>query len=122
MKKIIFLLVFVSSVSYAGGSKIIDIDLDENATQIVKADLDLDDIYYYMDTAACFCWITRVVGGSSSVSVFDCKGLAAYPKFEKYISKCFPAPKVEAPAPVAEEAKIEEPKKEEPKKDKKDKK
>lgn len=122
MKKFVLLLALISAVSYAGGSKIVKIDLDDNGTQLVKADLDLDDIYYYMDTTACVCWVTKVLGGSSDLSVFDCKNLSAYSKFEPYVSKCFPTPKVEtAPVTPTEETKVEEVKKEEPKKDKKSK-
>lgn len=113
---ILFLCVTFSLTAYASGSKMVKVDLDDRGTQIVKAELDLDDTYYYIDTTACVCWLAKIIGGSSAVSVFDCKNLAAYPKLEQYLSNCNISSKPAAAAPVAEATKIEE-----PKKDKKDK-
>jgi len=111
MKNLILCFCLLFSVAvYAGGSKMINVDLDDKGTQIVKAELDLDDLYYYIDTNACICWVAKILGGSNTISVFDCKNLSAYPKLEQYLSKCeFTSTPVVA-VPVNEVLKAEEPK------------
>ena len=113
MKKIINVLLFAALISganvFADSSKLTKVDIDVKSTQIIKADLDIDDFYYYIDTNACVCWLRNVVGGASAITAIDCAKLAAHPKLEQYVSKC-----VTAPTPVEikkEEAPIETKKK-----------
>ncbi len=109
MKKIILLsCLFLSVAVYAGGSKMVNVDLDDKGTQIVKAELDIDDLYYYIDTNACVCWVAKILGGASAVSVFDCKNLSAYPKLEQYLSKCEFSSSPVVAVPVNEVLKTEE--------------
>lgn len=127
MKKVVLLVALVSCVNLFGsGAKMIKVDLDQKGTQLVKAELDLDDTYYYIDTTACLCWVAKIIGGSSAIAVFDCKNLMAYPKLEEHLSKCSFAPKPIIVEPVVvEELKVEvkeEDKNKEDKKGKKDKK
>jgi len=121
MKKLFLLSLLLSSVVFASGSKMVKVDLDEKGTQIIKADLDLDDLYYYIDTNACVCWVGKIMGGSNAISTFDCKNLLAYKKLESHLSKCLGLvkPEVEQVVIVEEEIKVEEPKKEDKKEDKK---
>jgi hypothetical protein len=120
MKKLFLLSFLLSSVVFASGSKMIKVDLDEKGTQIIKADLDIDDLYYYIDTNACICWVGKIMGGSNAISTFDCKNLLAYKKLEAYLSKCtgMVKPEVEQVV-VIEEVKVEEQKKEDKKEEKK---
>ena len=82
---VFFLLI---SVDLAAGSKRTDVDLDVKTTEIVRAELDVDNHYYYIDPTACICWVSRLIGGSNSTSTFDCSKLFAYPKLELYLKKC----------------------------------
>jgi hypothetical protein len=86
-----FLFMLSTSV-FAESSKLTKVDIDVRATQIVKADLDIDDFYYYIDTNACICWLSNVIGGTSSITTVDCSKLAAHPKLEQYVNKCVGAP------------------------------
>ena len=88
MKKMFIVALLVSASVYAGGSKLIEVDLDEKGTQIVKAELDVDDIYYYIDTTACVCWVSRIIGGSDTIATVDCKKLNAYSKLQQYVAMC----------------------------------
>ena len=125
MKKFTGLLVITACVfsvnMFAESSKLTKVDLDVKTTQIVKADLGRDDLYYYIDTNACICWLSRLIGGSPAVAVFDCSKLAAHPKLEQYVSKCVGVIK---PVEIKKEETLTEVKKEETvvdsKKDKKD--
>ncbi|MFH1223650.1 MAG: hypothetical protein V1647_04840 [Pseudomonadota bacterium] len=82
------LLVAFSTAAYADSAKLIKIDLDVKHTKIVRADLGIDDLYYYMDVNACVCWVSQNMGSSFSVSTFDCLKLAAHPKLEEYVGEC----------------------------------
>jgi len=103
------------------GSKMTKVDLDVKGTELVRAELDVDDHYYYIDPTACICWVSRLIGGSNSTSTFDCSKLAAYPKLEQYIKKCSEQKKeIIAEEIIKEEVVIETPVvTEEPKKDSK---
>ena len=135
MKKFTGLLVITACIfsvnMFAESSKLTKVDLDVKTTQIVKADLGRDDLYYYIDTNACVCWLSRLIGGSSAVAVVDCAKLAAHPKLEQYVSKCTGMTKqieIKKEEPVAEVKKEEvvvdskKDKKDKKDKDKKDKK
>ncbi|MCX6111868.1 MAG: hypothetical protein NTY22_01070, partial [Proteobacteria bacterium] len=77
---------------FAESSKLTKVDIDVKTTQIVKADLDIDDFYYYIDTNACVCWLSRLIGGAPAVATVDCTKLAAHSKLEQYVSKCITKP------------------------------
>ena len=86
---LIFVMFFLLiSLNLTAGSKRINIDLDVKTTELVRVELDVDDHYYYIDTTACICWVSRLIGGSNSTSTFDCSKLLAYPKLELYLKKC----------------------------------
>ena len=123
MKNFTILLILTACVLsvnvLAESSKLTKVDLDVKTTQIVKADLGRDDLYYYIDTNACVCWLSRLIGGAPAVAVVDCAKLAAHPKLEQYVSKC-----VSKPIEIKKEEAITEAKKDEAvdsEKDKKDK-
>ena len=99
MKKFTCLLIvaaFMFSINLlAESSKLTKVDLDVKTTQIVRAELDIDDFHYYIDTNACICWLSRLIGGSPAVAIVDCAKLAAHPKLEQYVSKCLAKPVAE---------------------------
>lgn len=122
MKNFTYLMIlslFVLSFSvFADNSKLTKVDIDVKTTHIVRADLDIDDLYYYIDTTACICWLSRVIGGSPALTTVDCNKLGAHPKLETHLAKCL-GKAVEDPnkeeVVVKEEAKNEDVKKEEAK-------
>jgi hypothetical protein len=86
-----FLLSFLFiSANLSAGSKRTDVDLDIKTTEIVRADLDIDNHYYYIDPTACICWVSRLIGGSNSTATFDCSKLLAYKKLENHLKNCKP--------------------------------
>ncbi|MEI6092465.1 MAG: hypothetical protein WCQ47_02135 [bacterium] len=120
MKKVTYLMVlslflFCFSVS-AESSKLTKVDLDVKTTHIVRADLGIDDMYYYIDTNACICWLSRVIGGSLALTTVDCNKLAVHPKLETHLAKCLG--KVVEEVKKDETASKEEVRKEEVKKEK----
>lgn len=124
MKKLTCLMVlslFVLSFSvFADNSKLTKVDIDVKTTHIVRADLDIDDLYYYVDTTACICWLSRVIGGSPALTTVDCNKLGAHPKLETHLAKCLGKTVEDAnkeEVVVKEEAKNEDVKKEEAKKE-----
>ena len=91
MRKIIcicFTLCLINGLAFAESSKMTKVDLDVKTTNLVKADLGRDDLVYYVDTAACICWVSQSMGSSFAVSTFDCSKLTAHPKLEKYVAEC----------------------------------
>jgi len=72
------------------GSKRTDVDLDVKTTEIIRAELDIDDHYYYIDPTACICWVSRIIGSSNSTATFDCSKLLAYKKLEAHLKNCKP--------------------------------
>lgn len=101
----VVLCCLLAGALYGESSKMTKVDLDVKTTSLIKADLGRDDLYYYMDATACICWVSQTMGSNFGISTFDCKKLAAHPKFEKYVEAC-PVPKVkdnpfsELPPPV----------------------
>lgn len=97
------------------GSQLTKVDLDIESTEIVKADTDILGWYYYIDKAACICW----VGGKSSIeagpSVFDCSKLKAHAPLREHLKACVPGLET-ASETKKEKAAAEEPKSEESKK------
>ncbi|MEI6080587.1 MAG: hypothetical protein WCQ53_08140 [bacterium] len=92
MKKFVVIFIitasFISINAFADNSKMTKVDIDVKSTHIVKADLDQDDFFYYIDVNACICWISRLIGGAPAIATFDCAKLAAHPRLEQYVSKC----------------------------------
>jgi hypothetical protein len=83
----VFLLV-VSQLALAG-TNVVKVDLSKENPTIVRGDLDTHDVYYFMDTKACLCWIAPIPGTvANEPGVFDCKKLAAYQAFAKYTESC----------------------------------
>lgn len=96
------LLVFFSlfligtSIVEAGNSQLKDVDLDEDSTVLIKADLDQDDLYYYVDKTACNCFLRVADKHFSGLAPVDCWNLRKHEKLKEHVQACKPeAPKVE---------------------------
>lgn len=89
LTNLLFLVFCVVSTSvYAGNSKMVKVDLDVDTTVLVKADLDQDDLYYYIDTAACNCFLRIVDKNYSGIASVDCAGLAKHKLLEPHVANC----------------------------------
>lgn len=74
--------------TWAGNSKLTEVDLDEDTTQIIKADLDQEDLYYYIDKTACVCWVANMDKQKTYAAHIPCKGLKAHEKLKAHLEKC----------------------------------
>ena len=90
MRHALFLLavVFFPLECFAESSKLEKVDLDVNSTVIVRADLDQDDLYYYVDKTACICWVARNDKQFSYGTTVPCKNLKAHEKLKAALEKC----------------------------------
>lgn len=74
--------------TWAGNSKLTEVDLDEDTTQILKIDLDQEDLYYYADKTACVCWVANLDKQKTYAASIPCKNLKAHPKLKEHLEKC----------------------------------
>lgn len=74
--------------TWAGDSDLVEVDLDEDTTKIVKADLDLEELYYYVDTTACVCWVANLDKNKTYAAHIPCKGLKNHEKLKAHLEKC----------------------------------
>jgi hypothetical protein len=84
------ILVFVSLFclsSFAEDSTIKSVDLDVNTTYLIKADLDLNGYYYYIDKTACICWLGSSSGSNPMINV-SCKKLNEHALLTPYVIHC----------------------------------
>ena len=89
MKYLILVMsILLSANVFAEDSKLIKVDLDVNSTVLIKADLDQEDMYYYIDKTACLCYFYRIGTGGPAMTTVPCPALKAHKKLEKYLTKC----------------------------------
>jgi hypothetical protein len=93
MAKIALLVsaLLLSNLSFAG-TKVKKVDLDNENINIIRAELDADQVYYHMDTKACICWMSVFpdISNPLSISTFDCSLLGVYKAFKESVEKCSP--------------------------------
>lgn len=87
MKLFILIGLILSSVAFAEDSTMKSVDLDVNTTYLIKADLDLNGYYYYIDKTACICWLGSSSGSDSMIRV-PCKKLNEHAKLTPYVVHC----------------------------------
>ncbi len=96
------LLIGTTAVN-AGDSKMEEVDLDEDSTVLIKADLEQDDLYYYIDKTACNCYLRVADKHYSGITQVDCWNLRKHKKLEKHVTAC----KTETPKVQLTDASIE---------------
>lgn len=83
-----FFFLLLPIESWAENSKLVEVDLDVNSTEIIKADLDQEELSYYVDKNACVCWVANNDKQKSYAAALPCKALKAHEKLKPYLEKC----------------------------------
>jgi hypothetical protein len=87
MKYLMVIALLFTTQSFAEDSTMKSVDLDVNTTYLIKADLDLNGYYYYIDKTACICWLGSSSGSNPMIRV-PCKKLNEHALLTPYVVHC----------------------------------
>ncbi len=81
------IFLFFSVSVFAEDSTMKSISLDHDTTYLIKADIDLNGYYYYIDKTACICWLGSSSGSNPMINV-SCVKLKEHGALTPYVVHC----------------------------------
>ncbi len=61
--------------------------MDDDATYLIQADIDLNGWYYYIDKTACICWLGSASGNDPMINV-SCVKLIEHASLTPHVAHC----------------------------------